>query len=118
MDRSQASITEPDDMRIPMRIPGLTRWLAAAIVVAQAPVAAAQTDTPLLTAPEPRVDATPAASTSANDILTRPAWKALFTDTLVDFKRFPSRETAWWLTAGTAAAVASHPADNSVGRSL
>ena len=100
-----------------MRIPGLTRWLAAGMFVAQASVAAAQNDTPLQTLPEPRVEASKA-STQGDDILTRPAWKALFTDTLVDFKNFPSRETAWWLTAGTAAAVASHPADTSVGRSL
>jgi membrane-associated phospholipid phosphatase len=97
-----------------MRIPRLTRWLATIALVSQASVAAAQTETPLPKPPEPRVEA----STPADDILTRPAWKALFTDTLVDFRRFPSRETAWWLTAGTGAAVLTHPADQTVDRSL
>jgi membrane-associated phospholipid phosphatase len=46
--------------------------------------------------------------------LKMPSWKSLFTDTVGDFKRLPSKETAMWLGIGALGAFATHPADKSL----
>src|SRR5436190_7387480 len=51
-------------------------------------------------------------------VTNRVPWTRLFTDTIRDFRRMPSRDTAQWLTIGALAAVATHPADTDVSRSL
>jgi membrane-associated phospholipid phosphatase len=42
----------------------------------------------------------------------------LFTDTVRDVKRLPSRDTLMWLTIGAAAAIAGHPEDARITRSV
>jgi hypothetical protein len=50
--------------------------------------------------------------------LKMPSWKSLFTDTVGDFKRLPSKETAMWLGFGALGAFATHPADRSLSSEL
>ncbi len=45
-------------------------------------------------------------------------WHDLFTGTVRDARRFPSKQTFGWLVIGAAAAAGTRPADSHVGRSL
>lgn len=45
-------------------------------------------------------------------------WHDLFTGTVSDARRFPSRQTLGWLAIGAVAAASTRPADSHVGRSL
>jgi membrane-associated phospholipid phosphatase len=56
----------------------------------------------------PALDAKPRAS----------VWRDLFTGTVSDARRFPSKQTLGWLTIGAVAAAGTRPADSHVGRSL
>lgn len=45
-------------------------------------------------------------------------WRDLFTGTVSDARRFPSKQTLGWLAIGAAAVASTRPADSHVGRSL
>ena len=79
-------------------------FVVFSLVCAAAP-AAAQTGG----GAEDQSSATPALPTTA--AAAYPSWPNLFTSTLADFKRLPSRDTVTWLTIGGVAAAAGHRAD-------
>lgn len=66
--------------------------------------------------------ATPSAEDKASSpppvASTSPAFSHLFTDTIRDFRRLPSRDTLTWLSIGGAVTFAGHSRDSSVTRSL
>lgn len=47
-----------------------------------------------------------------------PAFSSLFKDTLSDFRRLPSRETATWLGVGAAATLFGHQQDTAISRTV
>jgi membrane-associated phospholipid phosphatase len=80
----------------------------AAMFGAAAP-AWAQID-PSAKPPEPKLNLPPVPVVSAQ------SWKRLFTDTIRDFRRVPSGDTAEWLAIGAVAAIGAHTADSTVSR--
>jgi membrane-associated phospholipid phosphatase len=70
---------------------------------------------------EPAVAPTPLSSARLprEALSPRPSmWRDLFTDTVRDARRLPSKQTLEWAAIGLVAAAGSHPADSHVGRSL
>ena len=63
-------------------------------------------------APEDKATASPPVAS------TNPAFSHLFTDTIRDFRRLPSRDTLLWLSIGGAVTIVGHSTDSRVTRSL
>jgi membrane-associated phospholipid phosphatase len=79
-----------------------------------APVSADSSISNILNTPTTQGTFSTAGSRGIQPTLKMPTWGSLFTDTVGDFKRLPSRETAMWLGVGALGAFATHPADKSL----
>jgi membrane-associated phospholipid phosphatase len=84
-----------------------------AILGAAAP-AFPQTD-PSAKPAEPKLELAPPSLAPA-PVAPVQSWSRLFTDTIRDFRRLPSKDTAEWLAVGAVAALGTHPADSTVSR--